>query len=153
MNSQCLYCHHVLDNEKVLDYPIIERSVPSQTPPIKTPIKLTLQDMLMTMDKNSLLREADRHRSLSQEMKCLGLIQQGHKMICIQGESIEMLGASSGAVVIVKVDYHAASHAIGIVGVNFQMKTNGVVRIATLVAYCHPPQGKVSGGFHLTSKY
>ncbi len=43
-------------------------------------------------------------------------LEQAKKMIPTQGKSIEKQWASPGAVVVVQVDYHVVSHAIGIVG-------------------------------------
>ncbi len=106
MNSQCPYCHHILDIVILLEYVIIERSVPTHTStsPMKTPIKCTLQDMLMNVDAKTPLREADRVCSESKERKCLCQIKQANKMICTQGKLMQKLGASPGAVVVVKVD-------------------------------------------------
>ncbi len=49
-------------------------------------------------------------------------------MICIQGKSIQMQGASPGAFVTIKMDHHADSHAFGII----QVKKSGRARIATI---------------------
>jgi hypothetical protein len=53
-------------------------------------------------------------------------------MICQQGKDIEHQGGSSGAVVVVQVDYRAVSHDIGIVGVIYQIASTGGARIATV---------------------
>jgi hypothetical protein len=54
-------------------------------------------------------------------------------MICQQGkDSVENQGGSPGAVVVVQVDYRAVSHAIGIVGVIYQIASTGSAQIATV---------------------
>jgi hypothetical protein len=53
-------------------------------------------------------------------------------MICQQGKEIEKQGGSPGAVVVVQVDYQAVSHAIGIVGMIYQIASTGGARIATV---------------------
>jgi hypothetical protein len=71
INSQCLYCRRILDLAKILEEPIIDRSVLAPTTPVtKTPIKSNLHDMLM-VDERTRKKEADRVRSLSQEKKRL----------------------------------------------------------------------------------
>ncbi len=59
-------------------------------------------------------------------------ITQANRMICQQGNKIENQGGSPGAVVVVQVDYQAVSHAIGIVGVIYQIASTGGARIATV---------------------
>ncbi len=53
-------------------------------------------------------------------------------MILQQGKDIANQGGSPGAVVVVQVDYRAVSHAIGIVGVIYQIASSGGARIATV---------------------
>ncbi len=44
MNSQCMYCHHILDIVKVLEYPIIDTPVPSTTNhPTRIPASVTFK--------------------------------------------------------------------------------------------------------------
>jgi hypothetical protein len=85
---------------------------------VKTP-KHDLQQMLM--DKKTPLRDADRIRTESHEKKRMAQITQANRMIRQQGKEIENQGGSPGAVVSVQVDYQAVSHAIGIVGVIYQI--------------------------------
>jgi hypothetical protein len=59
-------------------------------------------------------------------------ITQANRMICQQGKEIKNQGGSPGAVVVVQVDYRAISHAIGIVGVIYQIAGTGGARIATV---------------------
>ena len=59
-------------------------------------------------------------------------IEQANRMICQQGKDIANQGGSPGAVVVVQVDYRAVSHAIGIVGVTFQIASTGGAWIATV---------------------
>ncbi len=49
-----------------------------------------------------------------------------------QGKNIANQGGSPGAVVFIQVDYQAVSHAIGIVGVIFQIASSGGAGIATV---------------------
>jgi hypothetical protein len=101
-------------------------------PVMKTPMKCNLQDMLM-LEEQTPLRESDRVCSKSQEKKRQAQLDQARKMICTQGKSIEKQGVSPGAVVVVQVDYRAVSHAIGIVGVIYQIKPSGRAQIATVM--------------------
>ncbi len=96
---------------------------------MKTP-KRDLQQMLM--DEKTLLRDADRIRTKSHEKKRMAQITQANRMIQQQGKEIEKQGKSPGAVVVVQVDYQAVSHAIGIVGVIYQIASTGGARIATV---------------------
>ena len=84
------------------------------------------------MDKKIPLRDADRVQSESHEKKRMAQIDQANRMICQQGKDIENQGGSPGAVVVVQVDYWAVSHAIGIVGVIYQIASTGGARIATV---------------------
>ncbi len=59
-------------------------------------------------------------------------IEQANRMICQQGKDIENQGGSPGAVMVVQVDYRAVSHAIGIVGVIYQVASTGGAWIATV---------------------
>ncbi len=115
--------------KKVMDYERIERSLPKPLTPMKTP-KRDLQQMLM--EEKTPLRDADWVRSESNEKKHMAQLTQANRMIRQQGKDIANQGGSPGAVVVVQVDYHAVSHAIGIVGVIFQIASSGGARIATL---------------------
>jgi hypothetical protein len=59
-------------------------------------------------------------------------IKQANRMICQQGKDIENQGGTPGAVVVVQVDYWVVSHAIGIVGVMYQIASTGDAWIATV---------------------
>ena len=59
-------------------------------------------------------------------------IEQANRMIRQQGKDIENQGGPPGAVVVVQVDYCAVSHAIGIVGVIYQIASTGGAQIATV---------------------
>jgi hypothetical protein len=59
-------------------------------------------------------------------------IEQANRMLCQQGKDIENQGGSPCAVVVVQVDYRVVSHAIGIVGVIYQIESTGGARIATV---------------------
>jgi hypothetical protein len=59
-------------------------------------------------------------------------ITQANRMIHAQGKDIENQGGSTGAVVVVQVDYSVVSHAIGIVGVMYQISHFGGAQIATV---------------------
>ena len=128
-NSQCCYCHCPVDMKKVMDYEKIERTLPKCLTPVKTP-KRDLQQMLM--EKKTPLWDADRVRSESNEKKRMAQLTQANRMIRQQGKDIANQGGSSGAVVVVQVDYRAVSHAIGIVGVIFQIASTGGARTATV---------------------
>jgi hypothetical protein len=70
-----------LDLAKVLEEPIIDRSVPSPPRPVtKKPVKCNLQDMLM-VDKRTPLRKASRVHSLFQEKKHLSQVDKANRMI------------------------------------------------------------------------
>jgi hypothetical protein len=53
-------------------------------------------------------------------------------MICQQRKDIANQGGSPGAVVVVQVNNWVVSHAIGIVGVIYQIATSGGAQIATV---------------------
>jgi hypothetical protein len=128
-NSQCCYCCCPVDMAKVMGYERIDRSLPEPLTPVKTP-KHDLQQMLM--DEKTPLRDADQVRSESNEKKRMVQITQANRMIRQQGEDIANQGGSTGAVVVVQVDYQAVSHAIGIVGVIYQIESSGGAQIATV---------------------
>jgi hypothetical protein len=65
-------------------------------------------------------------------------------MICQKRKNIANQGGSPGAVVVVQVDYRAVSHAIGIVGVIFQIASSGGPRIATVVGLLSTGSKKVN---------
>jgi hypothetical protein len=129
INSQCYYFHCPVDIAKVMDYETIDRSLPQPLTPVKTS-KLDLQQLLM--EEKSPLRDADQVHSESHEKKHMAQITQANRMICVQGKDIENQGGSPGAVVVVQVDYPAVSHAIGIVGVIYQIANTGGAQIATV---------------------
>jgi hypothetical protein len=142
-NSQCCYCRCPVDMAKVMEYEMIHRSLPQPLTPVKTP-KCDLQQLLM--DKKTPLRDADQVRSESHEKKRMAQIEQAIRMICQQGKDIVNQGGSPGAVVVVQVDYQAVSHAIGIVGVIYQITSTGGAWIAML-DYCPLNQRKLISGF------
>ncbi len=59
-------------------------------------------------------------------------ITQANRMIHQQGKDIANQGGSPGAVVVVQVDYRVVSHAIGIVGMIYQIASSGGAQIATV---------------------
>jgi hypothetical protein len=128
-NSQCCYSRCPVDMKKVMDYEKIERSLLKPLTPMKTPL-CDLQQRLM--EEKTPLRDADQVCSELNEKKRMAQLTQANRMICQQGKDIANQGGSPGAVVIVQVDYRAVSHAIGIVGVIFQIASSGGARIATL---------------------
>jgi hypothetical protein len=129
INSQCCYCRCPVDIAKVMDYEKIDRSLRQPLTPVKTP-KHDLQQLLM--EEKTPLRAADQVRSESHEKKCMAQITQANRMILVQGKDIENQGGSPGAVVVVQVDYCMVSHAIGIVGVIYQVANTGGAWIATV---------------------
>ncbi len=52
---------------------------------------------------------------------------------------------------VVQVDYQAVSHAIGIVGVIYQIASTGGAWIAAVAELLSTGTKKLSGGFHLIS--
>jgi hypothetical protein len=86
----------------------------------------------MLMDEKTPLRDADQVHSESNEKQRMAQITQANRMIRQQGKDIANQGGSPGAVVVVQVDYQAVSHAIGIVGVIYQIASSGGARIATV---------------------
>jgi hypothetical protein len=84
------------------------------------------------MDEKTPLRDADRIRTKSHEKKHMAQITQANRMIRQQGKEIQKQGGSPGAVVVVQVNYRAVSHAIGKVGVIYQIASTGGARIATV---------------------
>jgi hypothetical protein len=105
------------------------RSLPKPLTPVKTP-KCDLQQLLM--DEKTPLRDADQLRSELNEKKRMAQITQANRMICQQGKDIANQGGSPGAVVVVQVYYQVVSHAIGIVGMIYQIASSGGARIATV---------------------
>jgi hypothetical protein len=79
----------------------------------------------MLMEEKTPLRDADRIQTELHEKKRMAQITQANRMICQQGKDIEKQGGSPGAVVVVQVDYPVVSHAIGIVGVIYQIASTG----------------------------
>ncbi len=112
-----------------MEHETFNRSLPKPLTPVKTPQRDPQQ---LLMDEKTPLRNADRVQSESHEKKHMAQIIQANRMICQQGNDIENQGESPGAVVVVQVDYRAVSHAIGIVGVIYQIASTGGARIATV---------------------
>jgi hypothetical protein len=129
INSQSCYCCCPVDMAKVMGYETIDRSLPEPLTLVKTP-KRDLQQMLM--DENTPLWDADRVCSELNEKKRMAQITQANRKIHWQGKDIANQGGTPGAVVVLQVDYRAVSHAIGIVGVIYQIASSGGARIATV---------------------
>jgi hypothetical protein len=127
--SQCCYCRCPVDLAKVMEYETIDRSLPQPLTPVKTP-KHDLQQLLM--EEKTPPRDADQVHSESHEKKRMDQIEQANRMIHQQGKDIENQGGTPGAVVVVQVDYRDVSHAIGIVGVMYQIASTGDAWIATV---------------------
>ncbi len=140
-NSQCCYCCCPVDMAKVMEYETIHKSLPQSLTPVKTP-KRDLQQLLM--DKKTPLRDTDRVQSELHEKKRMAQITQANRMIRQQGKDIKNQGGSTGAVVVVQVDYRAVSHAIGIVGVIYQIASTGGARIATVTGLLSTGPKKVN---------
>jgi hypothetical protein len=117
-----------VDIAKVMEYETIDRSLPQPLTPVKTP-KRDLQQLLME-DKTP-LRDADQVRSESHEKMHMAQIEQANRMICHQEKDIEK-SRREPRCCCAQVDYRAASHAIGIVGVIYQIASTGGARIATV---------------------
>jgi hypothetical protein len=131
INSQFCYCCCPVDIAKVMDYEMIDRSLPQPLTPVKTP-KHSLQQLLM--EEKTQLRAADRVCSESHEKKRMTQITQANRMICVQGKDIENQERSPDAVVVVQVDYPRVSHAIGIVSVMYQISIFGGAYITGLLS-------------------
>jgi hypothetical protein len=144
INSQCPYCRgSFIDIAAVLAFPTINRSeIISATlsPSQQTPTgKQDLQSLLLD---ETPLRLADTRWSESQEKKQDNQRNQAKRMIKAQGKDIADKGAAPGAVVTVKCDEHAVSHAIGIVGIIYQMSKYGGTRIARIAGILSAGSGK-----------
>ncbi len=113
----------------MMEYETIHRSLPQPLTPVKIP-KHDLQQLLM--DEKTPLRDADQVQSELHEKKRMAQIEQANRMICQQRKDIENQGRSPGAVVVVQVDYQAVTHAIGIMGVIYQIARTGGAQIATV---------------------
>jgi hypothetical protein len=77
------------------------------------------------------LRQADVVRADSQERKRKAQLVQATRMMKQQGRDCTSRGAAPGAVVTVKVDHRAVSHAVGIVGIIYKLGPSGGARVAT----------------------
>ena len=101
---------------------------------IKTPsVKRNLQSMLVKQaDEKTPLRLSDQLRTTSQEKKRSRQIEQAKRMVSLQGNEIASLGAAPGAVVVVQCPATAVSHAIGIMGVIYELSKHGGARVATV---------------------
>ncbi len=108
-------------------YKRIDRSLPQPLTPVKTPTSDLQQ---LSMEEKTPLRDADKVHSESHEKKRMTQIEQANRMIFQQGKDIENQRGTPGAVVVVQVDYHVVSHAIGIVGVMYQITSTGGAQIA-----------------------
>ena len=82
------------------------------------------------LEKKTPLRDTDRAQAESQEKRRQLQLKQGNKMIWDQEKSMKLKGATPGAVVVVKVDYRAVSHAIRIVGIIYKIANCGGAQIA-----------------------
>ncbi len=80
----------------MMDYEMIDRSLPQPLTPVRTP-KCDLQQLLM--EEKTPLRAANQVRSESHEKKRMAQITQANRMICSQGKDIENQGGSPSAVV------------------------------------------------------
>ncbi len=58
--------------------------------------------------------------------------RQVQKLMKLQGSDIASKGAAPGAVVVVQCSPTAVSHAIGIVGIIYEMSKYGGARVATI---------------------
>jgi hypothetical protein len=134
INSQCVYCRKVLKYQVITDCPAEPRTT-TTSPGAR---KRTMVDDTIHKEEATPLRVADRVRQHSQEKRRLRQIAQGNKMIRTQAQSIAKLGASPGAVVTVKVDHRAVSHAYGVVGVIMELTRGGAAKVATEAGIlCH----------------
>jgi thiamine monophosphate kinase len=78
------------------------------------------------------LRQTDVIRSESQEKKRQRQVEQAQKMMKLQGSDIASKGAAPGAVVVVQCPITTVSHAIGIMGIIYELSRYGGARIATV---------------------
>jgi hypothetical protein len=145
INSQCVYCHVVVDMAGVLELTIIDKLeliLPATMSPTQQTLKLKKRDLQeMMFDKTSLWL-ADTLWAESQDKKHENQREQAKKMIKMQGKDITDKGAAPGAVVTVKCDYQAVSFAIGIVGVIYEVSTFEGTRIATIAGILSSGQRK-----------
>ena len=89
--------------------------------------------MLLTMEGDKTpLRQTDVIRSESQEKKRQRQLEQAQKMMKLQGSDVASKGAAPGAVVVVQCPITAVSHAIGIMGIIYELSKYGGARIATV---------------------
>ena len=110
LESSCCYCSKpIADITKVLSYPTIDWSkelptTPNLTPRKRSPGKLhDAQQMEIDVVYGSPppMRLANQMRSISQEKKQLGQIDQESNMVWTHGDDIKKKGAGLGAVVTV----------------------------------------------------
>ncbi len=138
--SSCCYCSKpIADITKVLSYPTVDWSKELPRTPNLTPRKRSqgkLRDA-QQMEIDAVygspppMRPADQMRSISQEKKRLGQIDQASNMVRTRGDDIKKKGAGIGAVVTVFPDPWAVSHSVGIVGIIYRMKITGGAQVAT----------------------
>jgi hypothetical protein len=72
-------------------------------------------------------------------------------MICAQGKDIENQGGSPGAAVVVQMDYHAVSYAIGIADAIYQITNTGGAQISTVTGLLSTGSMKGNWQIHLIS--
>ncbi len=138
--SSCCYCSKpIADITKVLSYPTIDwckelPKTPNLTPRKRSPGKLRdAQQMEINAVYGSPphMRLADQVRSILQEKKRLGQIDQASNMVRTRGDDIKKKGAGLGAVVTVIPNPRAVSHSVGIVGIIYRRKSMGGAQVAT----------------------
>jgi hypothetical protein len=101
---------------------------------MKTPsVKRNLQSMLVKEAyEKTPLRLSDQLRTTSQEKKWSRQIEQAKRMISLQAKEIASQGAAPGAVVVIQCPATAVTHAIGIMGVIYELSKYGGARVATV---------------------
>jgi len=158
--TQCPYCRAVVDDVvPFLECAAIERSSivnktpdedvlrknsnPPSTAPTTPAVKRNLEEMLVVaQDDNTPLCHTDVVRSESQQKRKGRQQQQVQKMMKLQGIDIASKGAAPGAVVVVQCSPTAVSHAIGIVGIIYEMSKYGGARVATIAGILSSGQKK-----------
>ena len=127
INTCCPYCRFVLDISKVMELPVIDRTLFFQpTTPEMTSSKkqrCELEAMGLVVDESPTpLHGSDRVRCEAREQKRLAQQKQAKKMMKTHKKDLKEQGAGVGAMVVVSVDTCAVSHPMGIVGIIYQMK-------------------------------
>ena len=130
----------------------MKNSAPPTTTPTTLAVKCNLEEMLViAKDDNTPLRHTDVVWSESQEKQKGRQQEQAQKMMKLQGSDIASKGAAPGAVVVVQCSPTAVSHAIGIVGIIYEMSKYGGARVATIAGILSSGQKKKrrdNGGSH-----